>query len=91
MAALIEKMAQTQMESTKLLCESLQSTPQEETELKLIKADLEKMKDQFEKIMKFEQHLILMDAKFDLMTGIFNMVGERLEKLIEKVDNKADM
>jgi len=49
LAASIEKMAQTQLESTKLLCESLHST-KEETELKLIKADLEKMKDQFEKI-----------------------------------------
>ena len=89
MAASIEKMAQTQLESTKLLWESLQS-PQDETELKLIKADLEKMKDQFEKITKFEQHLIMMDAKFDLMTGVFQMCGERLERLIEKVDNKAD-
>ena len=51
MTATIEKMDQTQqLESIKLLCESLQST-QEETELKFIKADLEKMKDKFEKLM----------------------------------------
>ena len=80
-------MAQTQLESTKLLCESLHST-KEETELKLIKADLEKMKDQFEKIHQwFKQHFILMDAKFNLlMTGVFDQVGEKLDMLIKNVD-----
>jgi hypothetical protein len=52
-------MAQSQLESTKMLCESLQSSGGGSSELLLIKAGLERMKDKIEEIDAFKLCFIL--------------------------------